>query len=88
MQHPSTPRGGLVAPQGFLSLVPSPSPYQCLMWRLVPPPIGSAMVHPPPLLLAWLWHLKHANLIAGPAWWPGALALGFSHLPHCPGLVV
>ena len=26
--------------------------------------------------------------ITGPAWWPGALALGFGHLPHCPDLVV
>ena len=34
MQHPLTPHGGLLAPRGYLSLVPSPSPYQCLVWRL------------------------------------------------------
>ena len=26
--------------------------------------------------------------IASPAWWPGASALGFGHLPRCPDLVV
>ena len=35
MQHPLTPHGGLTAPQGYFSLVPSPSPYQRLVWCLV-----------------------------------------------------
>ena len=56
--------------------------------RLLPSPIGSAMVHPPPLLLARLWHLKRATLIASPAWWLRASALGFGHLPRCPDLMV
>ena len=43
---------------------------------------------PTPLLLAWLWHLKCATLIASSAWWPGASALGIGHLPRCPDLVV
>ena len=34
MWHPLTPCGGLTAPRGYLSLVPSPSPYQHLMWCL------------------------------------------------------
>ena len=34
MQHPLMPRGGLMAPQGYLGLAPSPSPYQHLMWCL------------------------------------------------------
>ena len=94
------PHGGLAAPQGYLGLVPSPSPYQRLVWCLTVCR-GTCSSHGcfpllsdlqwsthPPLLLAQLWHLKHANPIAGPAWWPGALALGFSHLPHCLDLVV
>ena len=100
MQHPLTPRGGLAAPQGYLSLVPSPSPYQCLVWRLAAcqGTCGSHGRFPllldlqwsthPPLLLARLWHLKRATLITSPAWWPGVSALGFGHLPHCPDLGV
>ena len=73
----STPR---VAPRG--------APGYLRLSRSLPPPIGSAMVHPPPLLLARLWHLKRATPSAGPAWWPGASALGFGHLPRCPDLAV
>ena len=69
-------------------VVPCGAPGYLQLSRLLPPPVGSAMVHPTPLLLAWLWHLKCATLIAGPAWWPGALALGFGHLPYCLDLAV
>ena len=34
MHHPLTPYRGLAAPQGYLGLMPSPSPYQRLVWRL------------------------------------------------------
>ena len=68
----STPR---VAPRG--------APRYLRLSRSLPPPIRSAMVHPTPLLLARLWHPKRAIPSAGPAWWPGASALGFGHLPRC-----
>ena len=67
----STPRVAPRSTPGYLQLS-----------RSLPPPLRSAMVHPPPLLLTRLWHLKCANPIAGLAWWPGALALGFGHLPR------
>ena len=35
MRHPLMPHGGLAAPRGYLGLVPSPSPYQHLVWRLM-----------------------------------------------------
>ena len=73
----STPRVAPRSAPGYLQLS-----------RLLPPPIGSAMVHPPPLLLAQLWHLKCATPSAGPAWWPRASALGFGHLPRCWDLAV
>ena len=69
-----------VAPRGALGYLQ--------LSRSLPPPIGSAMVHPPPLLLARLWHLKRATPSASPAWWPGASALGFGHLPRCWDLAV
>ena len=99
-QHPLmphvVPRGALGLPRPYaiplpLSMpcvVPCGAPGYLQLSRSLPPPIGSAMVHPRPLLLARLWHLKCANPITGLAWWPGASALGFGHLPRCPDLAV
>ena len=52
-------------------VAPRSAPGYLRLSRLLPPPIRSVMVHPPPLLLARLWHLKHAT--PSPAW-PGGLS--------------
>ena len=94
--HLMGPRGSSGLPRPRAIPLPLSTPHVAprgapgYLWlpRSLPPPIGSAMVHPLPLLLARLWHLKRATPSTGPAWWPGALALGFSHLPRCLDLAV
>ena len=84
MQHPSTPRGGLTAPRGYFGLMPSPSPYQCLVWHLaVRQGTCSSYSHFPLLLdlrwstnppFSWPGSGTSSMLPRSPAW-PGGLEL-------------